>query len=206
MKKFLIAAVFAAIGGVALAQDNNAALNAALDAPSATTQGITGVALDTQNPKRVSATPGSMNMVYAFFTELMYADFVGTHATVTAASSTPVLYVKTGTDPTGHLFLVRTKINAKDNDRSVKLGNAKFAGYSGINTPDRDWQLQYTAAQVQPGVWSITPTKPLAPGEYGLFVPVGTFINGTPITSTGGALYGFSVGSGPSVATTMPKG
>ena len=165
------------------------------------------VSADGDNQK-LSPTPGTINSVYAFVTVLFFADFDGLHAATQAASTAPVLYVLEGFRPDGHIFLVRTKVNPKDNNRGVKIGHAKFASYAGVTIPDPDWTIPYTAKQVSPGEWAITPSKPLAPGEYGLFVPAGTPASG-PNNSTGGALYGFSVAAtptaqgSPAVATSV---
>lgn len=174
--------------------------------PSAGVIGVV-VSADGSNQK-LTPTPGTINGVYAFVTVLFYADFDGLRAAVQAASPAPTLYVLTGFHPDGHVFLVRTKVNPKDNDRSVKIGHAKFASYGGVRVPDPDWTIPYTAKEISPGEWALTPSKPLEPGEYGLLVPSGTPASG-PNNSTGGALYGFSVvaastaSASPAVATSV---
>lgn len=158
--------------------------------PSAGVVGVV-VSVDGTNQKLVP-TPGTIDGVYAFVTVLFYADFDGLHAGVEAASSAPTLYVLAGFRPDGHVFLVRAKVNTKDNNRGVKIGHAKFASYAGVKLPDPDWTIPYTAKEISPGEWALTPSQPLKPGEYGLFVPSGTPASG-PNNSNGGALYGFSV-------------
>jgi len=155
--------------------------------------GVVGVVVSSSgNNQKLTPTPGTIDGVYAFVTVLFYADFEGLRATVQADSPAPTLYVLSGFQPDGHVFLVRTKVNPKDNNRGVKIGHAKFASYSGVKLPDPDWTIPYTAKEISPGEWALTPNKPLNPGEYGLFVPAGTPANG-PNNSNGGALYGFSV-------------
>jgi hypothetical protein len=154
-----------------------------------------------ENQKLVP-TPGTINGVYAFVTVLFYADYDGLHAPA-QASSQLTLYVLSGFQPDGHVFLVRTKVNPKDNNRSVKIGHAKFASYGGVRVPDPDWTVPYTAKEISQGEWALTPSEPLKAGEYGLFVPAGTPANG-PNNSTGGALYGFSVATdSPPIAASV---
>jgi hypothetical protein len=166
--------------------------------------GVVGVVVSADGSnQKLAPTPGTINGVYAFVTVLFYADFDGLHATAQASSPAPTLYVLTGFQPDGHVFLVRTKVNPKDNNRSVKIGHAKFASYGGVRVPDPDWTIPYTAKEISPGEWALTPSEPLKAGEYGLFVPAGTPANG-PNNSTGGALYGFSVATdSPPIAASM---
>jgi len=168
--------------------------------PSAA-QGIIGVVLDADGKdQKLSPMPGTMNTVYAFLTVLIYSDFANLHASATTSTASPTIYVLMGGEPDGRVFLVRTKVNANSNNRSVKMGKAKFAGYAGVTIPDPDWTVPYTAKQIKPGEWAITPKSPLKPGEYGLFVPSTTPNPGAPL-AIGGSLYGFGVESeSPAVA------
>lgn len=171
--------------------------------------GVVGVVASVGgNNQKLAPTPGTIDGVYAFVTVLFYADFEGLHATAQTASPTPTLYVLAGFQPDGHVFLVRTRVNPKDNNRSVKIGHSKFASFAGVKVPDPDWTIPYTAKEISPGEWALTPNKPLERGEYGLFVPSGTPASG-PNNSNGGALYGFSVvaastaSASPAVATSV---
>src|SRR5690348_9631334 len=108
MKTALFVAL-AVVCGAAFAQSapSSSALNAALAAPPMTSQGVIGVALGSESPQPITATPGAMNTVYAFVTVLMFADFPGLHAAIVATTPRPVLYVKSARNPTDALFLVR---------------------------------------------------------------------------------------------------
>lgn len=215
MKRLLVAAAIALVCAAAFAQQapsSAEAISQMLQAPAgpSPSAGVIGVVVSADgNNQKLAPTPGTFNSVYAFVTVLFFADFQGLNASVQADSPTPTLYVLAGFQPDGHVFLVRTKVNPKDGNRSVKIGRAKFASYAGVRVPDPDWTVPYTAKQVSPGEWALTPSKPLDAGEYGLFVPSGTPASG-PNTSTGGALYGFSVvaastanESSPPVASSM---
>jgi len=197
MKNTLLSLALLALAGTAFAQSAPSSSDAiskmlqpsAGPSPSAGVVGVV-VSADGTNQK-LTPIPGTIDGVYAFVTVLFYADFEGLHA-ATQASSQPTLYVLSGFQPQGHVFLVRTKINPKDNNRGVKIGHAKFASYAGVKLPDPDWTIPYTTKEISPGEWALTPSEPLKAGEYGLFVPAGTPANG-PNNSNGGALYGFSV-------------
>ena len=98
--------------------------------------GVVGVVVSAGGSnQKLTPTPGTINGVYAVIV-LFYADFDGLHATAQTASPAPTLYVLAGFQPDGHVFLVRTKVNPKDNNRGVKIGHAKFASYAGGKLPD----------------------------------------------------------------------
>jgi len=209
MKPVLTAFALAAVCGLAMAQaapPSSDAISQMLQ-PSAgpsPSAGVVGVVVSSNgNNQKLAPIPGTFNSVYAFVTVLFYADFEGLHATAQAASSAPTLYVLAGFQPDGHMFLVRTKVNPKDNNRSVKIGHSKFASFGGVRVPDPHWTIPYTAKEISPGEWALTPNKPLNPGEYGLFVPAGTPANG-PNSSPGGALYGFSVVAASAASASSP--
>lgn len=202
MKRLLIA-VLALVSLGALAQTPPASnidqLLQPAPGPSAA-QGVIGVVLDANGqPQKLAQEPGTMNTVYAFVTVLIYSDFAHQHASVQTGDSQPHVYVLMGGDPSGRVFIVRTKVNPKTHNRSVKMGKAKFAGYAGVTIPDPDWAVPYTATQIKPGEWALTPNAPLKPGEYGLFVPSTTPTSSVPY-AVGGSLYGFGVSASPTVA------
>lgn len=206
MKMLLIAAL-ALVSVGALAQTPPTSSIEQMLQPSAgpsAAQGVIGVVLDANgNGQKLSPLPGTMNTVYAFVTVLIYSDFANLHARAIADTASPTIYVLMGGEPNGRVFLVRAKVNPSTNNRSVKMGKAKFAGYAGVTIPDPDWTVPYTARQIKPGEWAITPVTPLKPGEYGLFVPATTPDRGSPY-AVAGSLYGFGVASGPAVAARVP--
>lgn len=113
--------------------------------------GVVGVVVSAGGSnQKLTPTPGTINGVYAFVIVLFYADFDGLHATAQTASPAPTLYVLAGFQPDGHVFLVRTKVNPKDNNRGVKIGHAKFASYAGGKLPDPDWTIPYTDKEISP--------------------------------------------------------
>lgn len=186
--------LMALVLGAASAQSAPPANLDAMLQPAPAPSGVVGVVLDASGqPEKLSPTPGTFNSVYAFVTVLLYSDFMGLHASAQIASGKPTLYVLMGGSPEGRVFLVRTKVNDKTHNRSLKMGKAGFGSYAGVNVPDPDWDIAYTASQIKPGEWAITPKAPLPAGEYGLYVPVGTPVAGAPNISPGGALYGFGV-------------
>lgn len=193
MKTALIAALLAFAAG-ATAQTPAPSTIDQLLASTPASQGVVGIVVDTgSNPEKLSATPGTINAVYAFITVLYFADFPELSASVSVSGAAPTIYVAMANSPAGRLYLVRAKVNPKDNDRSVKVGHSKFASFAGLSVPDPDWCIPFTVKEVKPGEWAITPNAPLKAGQYGVFVPKGINIDGAPNDAAGGSLFGFGV-------------
>lgn len=162
------------------------------DAGPSASQGVIGVVLSGSNTNaKLEPQSGSIGTTYAFVTALIFADFPDLHASVRTTDTRPVVHLLLGGEPSGRVFIVKVNANERTNNRSVKIGKAGFASYSGITQPDPDWTIPYSAQQSKPGYWTLTVNAPLSPGEYGVFVPPGVMAGGT--SSPGGALYGFGV-------------
>lgn len=206
MKTFLAALVCALVSASAFGQAAPASNIDQMLQPNAgpsASQGVIGVVLAGNGvDAKLDPETGSIGTTYAFVTALIFADFPGLHATVQTPDGRPVLHVLMGGDPNGRVFIVRVNSNERTSNRSVKIGKAGFASYSGISVPDPDWTIPYTAQQTKPGYWTLTPNVPMKPGEYGLYVTMGTIAGGT--TAPGGTLYGFSVSASPAVAARVP--
>jgi hypothetical protein len=160
------------------------------DSPPVTTT-LDGVVLSSASGDvRLQPMPGAFSTTYAFVTVLMFMDYQGQHATVRTTDKHPTLHLKIGTNPKGRVYLVKTEINAKTDNRSVKIGHSGFGSVGGMTAPDSKWLIPCTMTQDSPGIWKLVPDAPLAAGEYGVFTP--TVAGGMQIPASGD-LYDFGV-------------
>jgi hypothetical protein len=111
-----------------------------------------------------------------------FLDYPGRFARTRIQSGRPTLLVRSEHDPKSYYYLARLDVNdEEDNNRSLKI-EQKASGFSATTrvVPAGRWHVEYDASEASPGVWSITPTRDLQPGEYGVVVP-------------GGILYEFGI-------------
>jgi hypothetical protein len=113
---------------------------------------------------------GDTSMTYAYVTVLRFMDYPGLHSQVRTNDRNPKLVVASAESPVGRFFVVKADPDTKHGVRSVKMGRGGMFGSSGLMTPDGDWQMGYTAEKSSATTWRLTLKKPLAPGEYGVFV------------------------------------
>ena len=105
------------------------------------------------------------------------SSFSEQQADVRTTETSVKLTFKVGQYVRGSVFLV--KLDSKKDKRIL--------GKSGVN-PNKKTIIDTDIKETEPGVYEVTPKKPLAPGEYGLFTPVK---NGLP--DTGGTLFDFGI-------------
>ena len=120
--------------------------------------------------KDLRSSAGSVSTTYAFVTVLLFSDFSGLAAPVRTTDPRPSFLVAARQSPVGRYFLVRAKPNKGDRNRSVKMGRAGFVTYKEVGAPDVDWQIPADVVEEQPGLWRMTPKRPLPKGEYGVWV------------------------------------
>ena len=120
--------------------------------------------------KDLKSTAGSVSTTYAFVTVLLFSDFPGLAAPVRTTDPRPTFLVSSRQSPVGRYFLVKAKPNKGDRNRSVKMGRAGFVTYKEVGAPDVDWQIPADVVEEQPGLWRMTPRRPLPKGEYGVWV------------------------------------
>lgn len=111
-----------------------------------------------------------------------FLDYPGRYARTRIKTVQPTLLVRSAHDPKGYYYLAKLDVNdEEDNNRSLKI-EQKASGFTATTrvVPAGRWHVEYNASEVAPGIWSITPTRDLVPGEYGMVVP-------------GGILYEFGV-------------
>jgi hypothetical protein len=105
---------------------------------------------------------------------LVYNDFAEAHAKHRVQDKRPVLLVRSDENPSKGYVLVKCDSDSTKDNRSVKLGSARtllkaaLAG-GGKLAPDKDWTIATISRQEGPGIWIVTPTRDLQPGEYGLW-------------------------------------
>lgn len=111
-----------------------------------------------------------------------FLDYPGRSARTRVQNIRPTLLIRSEHDPKGYYYLAKLDVNdEEDNNRSLKI-EQKASGFSATTrvVPAGRWHVEYTASETEPGTWSITPTRDLQPGEYGVVIP-------------GGILYEFGV-------------
>ena len=157
---------------------------------------IVEVALETEDgelPIRLQRGDFSQSGFGPF--RLSFMDYHGLHARVRTQDKSPVFIVRTIEPVTKNLyFLAHLDVDHNDEVRSLKISSAKrqlkaaFGGSSrGIIKPDADWVIKWSAEEIEEGVWRLQPTKPLKPGEYGIYIALGSR------SAQGGGLFGFGV-------------
>jgi hypothetical protein len=115
---------------------------------------------------------GTISTTNAFVTVLEHANFPGIAAATRTHDARPSFIVNSSDQPKGRIYIVSVEVDNGDQDRSLKLGNARFwGGMKNVGAPDKDNQIAYDAVSVGNGnQWKLTPTKDLKPGEYGLYM------------------------------------
>jgi hypothetical protein len=112
---------------------------------------------------------GSLSSTYAYVKMLHFMNYPGLAAKLRVHDRRPSVLVATDTDPRNRYFVVKTEVNGKDGDRSVKIGSGGLFRSKGLNQPDEDWTLEYQANEEKPGVWRLVLRNDLEAGEYGVY-------------------------------------
>lgn len=122
-----------------------------------------------ERTQKLTSVPGTLGRTWAYWVVLFWADFPGMHADLRLNDPRPVFTVAMEQTPKHRLFLAKCRTNTGDRNRSVKMGRAGVFTYKGLSAPDEDWTIPFEAAEIKPGLWKLTPSRDLAPGEYGWF-------------------------------------
>jgi hypothetical protein len=114
---------------------------------------------------------GTMSTTNAVVTVLMHENYPGLAASVRTHDTRPSFIVNSTDQPKGHIYIVSLDVDHGDQDRSLKLGNARFwGGMKNVGAPDKDNQVAYDVVSMgNTNQWKLTPTNDLKPGEYGLY-------------------------------------
>jgi len=114
---------------------------------------------------------GTMSSTNAVVTVLIHENYPGMAAGVRTHDTRPSFIVNSAVQPKGSIYIVSLDVDKGDQDRSLKLGNARFwGGMKNMGAPDKDNQIAYDAVSMGSGnQWKLTPTSDLKPGEYGLY-------------------------------------
>ncbi len=128
----------------------------------------------TKDGKRLTlrSAAGTMSSTYAYVTMLMHSNFDGLKADTRITDHHPSFVMRSYKSPKGRLWLVSAEVDAKNNVRSVKMGNSKIFGAKNIGAPDSSNQIEadIIADPNDQNGWKITPKKDLKAGEYGLWM------------------------------------
>jgi hypothetical protein len=128
----------------------------------------------TKDGKRIMlrSAAGTMSSTYAYVTMLMHSNFDGLKADARITDHRPSFVMRSYKSPKGRLWLVSAEVDAKNNVRSVKMGNSKLFGAKNIGAPDSSNQIEadIVADPNDTNGWKITPKKDLPAGEYGLWM------------------------------------
>jgi hypothetical protein len=112
---------------------------------------------------------GSLSHTYAYVKFLNFMDYPGLAAKLRTHDRRPSVLIASESDPRSRYFFVRTEVNEKDGDRSVKIGSGGLFRMKATNQPDSDWTLPFQTTEEKPGIWRIVLAHELEPGEYGIF-------------------------------------
>ncbi len=138
-------------------------------------------------PLELARGVSSVSGMGSFF--FQYIDYPGMMARIRVKDSRPVIVVRSHIPPRGQFFVVKLDSNPKDGDRSLKIGSAKqrlrFSSKHGLK-PDHDWTIPYLEQEESRDVWHLTLERPLAVGEYGVYIHFG-------LVAEGGGLFDFGV-------------
>jgi hypothetical protein len=104
----------------------------------------------------------------------IYSDIVGDRATVRTHEARPTLVVREPDDPASKYVLVELDSDSGGNRRSLKMMSGRKllkAGFTGKvdYAPDKDSTIQFTTQPEGPGIWRLSPSASLEPGEYGIW-------------------------------------
>ena len=101
-----------------------------------------------------------------------FINFENVAATTRTKDTRPSITVAIDKDPRKLYWFVKLDQD-KDKDEMNRSMDVESPGlFGGVLTsaPDSDSQVKTDVIQERPGVWKITPTRALRPGEYGVYV------------------------------------
>lgn len=131
--------------------------------------GTTIMVISKGQTQKLTSVPGTLGRTWAYWVVLFYADFPSLRADLRLTDPRPVFTVTMEQTPKHRLFLAKCRTNKGDRNRSVKMGRAGVFTYKGLSAPDSDWTIPFEASEIKPGLWKLTPSEDLPPGEYGWF-------------------------------------
>ncbi len=136
------------------------------------------------NPNAKVRTGVGQPVFYMFFDESVPRNL--------AVGNTSVWVTGAGSVTSAPSELSLVKFGQKKTAREARVGSINIAGSKqGVMDKDR---IGFEALQIRPGVFKVTPTQPLVPGEYG-FIQA---LTGGNVSGGGGALtarvYDFGIG------------
>ena len=101
-----------------------------------------------------------------------FIEFDMVSATTRTKDTKPSVTVAIDKDPRKIYWFVKLDQDKDPGDmnRSIDIESPGLFGGVFTSAPDSDSQVKTDVVQERPGVWKITPTRALRPGEYGVYV------------------------------------
>jgi hypothetical protein len=85
----------------------------------------------------------------------------------------PTVTIATDKDPRKVYWMVKLDPSNKDKERSLDIESPGYWGGVMTSAPDGDTLIKVDVVEEKPGLWRLTPTKQLKPGEYGIYIGKG---------------------------------
>jgi len=134
--------------------------------------GASRVTLQTKDgPFDLQGIYGVIKTEYAFFGMASWVHFNDRSAKIRTRDRRPAVLVESENDPRGGWWYVKLGQDKKDGEdyRYFDVEGGVMSGFQASSAPEKGSVVKCDAAQAGPGVWRLTPTKDLNPGEYGVF-------------------------------------
>jgi hypothetical protein len=119
----------------------------------------------------LESTQGSMGRSgYGAFT-YMHFDFSGSRSVVRTKDKTLSILVRSRMDPSesNDLQIVKMDADERGKTRSFLIDRGGPFSHTSKFIPSANCVVPFTSKAVSPGTFRLTPSKPLEPGEYGVF-------------------------------------
>lgn len=117
----------------------------------------------------LSSLVGASSSTYVYVTWLFWENFPGLRASARTTDHQPSFLIASDRDPRSRFYVVRVDVNAKDGDRSLKMGKSGAFSFKAGTAPDTDWSFAFEATEEKRGWWKVELKQPLKPGEYGVY-------------------------------------
>jgi hypothetical protein len=134
-------------------------------APASQTE-VSLIASDGTKP--IASENGETSQSYAVIKMVVWANFRGLTSDVKTRDKRPTIQIKVNESKfDSRFYLVKAELDKDDNQRSVRMKSGVYTFSTAFN-PDDGWVIPTKPVQEPPGVWKMTVTKELPPGEYGV--------------------------------------
>lgn len=124
----------------------------------------------------LKGTDGDVKTIVAPFVGMRrFINYTDLRATTRTKDRRPSFLVSYDRDPSRTCWYVKLdQDNDKDEmNRSIDVESPGTWGGVLSSAPDEDYLVKTTLVEEKPGLWRLTPTRDLRPGEYGLYIGKG---------------------------------